>query len=114
MGKRDWQPATATVYSVEWRRGSNLPDSEVGFFHVVYSYSVGGERFTDEFTQIGREDEDFLKNDDTFEIRYNPANPRKSIYPAVQRRGILLPLLLGWAGILLLGLILTLMMKGRH
>jgi hypothetical protein len=85
-GKDKWLMAYATVFSCDWRGLSNQVDSPVGFYDVVYSYSVNGNQYTGNFSDYGMEDEEYLKRDDTFEIRYNPANPAKSYYPDLRTR----------------------------
>ena len=85
-GKDQWRTTTATVYSSDWRGLSNQVDSEVGFYDVIYSYSVDGIRYAGKFSDYGMEDEDYFKRNDTFEIRYNPADPAKSYYPNLRTR----------------------------
>jgi len=83
-GKDNWIPTTATVYSTEF---ADLPDtinSEVGHYHVTYTYTVSGVVYIGRFSDLGRQDESYFKRDDTFLVRYNPHFPAKSYYPALR------------------------------
>ncbi len=82
-GKDQWLPATAAVFSCDWTTRDNF-DSEVGHYHVIYSYSVNGNRYTGEFIDFGLENEEYFRRDDTFEIRYNPRDPSQSYYPELR------------------------------
>jgi hypothetical protein len=96
-GKDRWLPATATVHTCEW---SDLPDqvnSEVGHYHVVYSYVADGERYTGKFADYGNQHESHLDPGDTFTIRFNPRHPSRSYYPDRRTRHafVLICLLIG-------------------
>src|SRR5450631_1057616 len=83
-GKDNWIPIAATVYSCEYTDLPNMINSEVGHYHVTYTYGVNGEIHRGEFVDFGRQDESYFKRDDTLFVRYNPHNPAKSYYPALR------------------------------
>ena len=59
-------------------------NSSVGYYTVVYSYTVGGEFYTGKFVDFGRSDESYLKRNDTVSIRYYPHRPAESYYPELR------------------------------
>jgi Protein of unknown function (DUF3592) len=80
-GKDTWVPVAAKVYSCEYVDLPNTINSEIGDYHVTYSYEVDGQYYIGRFIDFGRMDEDYFRRDDTVEVRYNPQNPSKSCYP---------------------------------
>jgi hypothetical protein len=86
-GRNQWEPTTAIVFSCDWAflndEGRYGP---VGWHKVVYSYTAGGERYSGEFSDYGSEDEEYFGRNDTIEIRYDPAHPARSYYPALRTR----------------------------
>jgi hypothetical protein len=85
-GKDLWTPITAVVFSCEWTSLPNQTDSEVGHYHVVYSYSVANERYVGRFVDYGLQQESYLHPGDTFTIRYDPSHPSRSYYPDLRTR----------------------------
>ena len=79
-GRDRWPPVTATVFSVEFVNLPDQVDASTGRYHVVYSYSVDGERYTGRFADYGMADESYLKRGDTIEVRYNPRDPAASFF----------------------------------
>ena len=79
--KSDWQITTANIYSADWIDPTR---NDFGHYNVVYSYRVGEEIHTGEFSDYGSANETYLKRDDSIQIRYNPSNPGKSFYPEVR------------------------------
>ena len=82
-GRDKWLPIDATVYSCEYTSKPGV-DVSVGHYHVIYSYSVGGEIYTGQFVDYGMADEASLKRDDTVEVRYDPLHPERSFYPELR------------------------------
>ncbi len=80
-GKDNWVPTKATVYSREYTDLPNQINSEVGHYHVTYTYAVNGEFYDGRFVDFGRQDEEYFKRCDTLTVRYDPRNPSKSYYP---------------------------------
>ena len=101
--RADWQSTTANVYSVEWIEPNR---NDFGHYNVVYSYRVNAEMYIGEFADYGSADESYLKRDDSIQIRYDPANPKRSFYPeargATKRRLFFAGLGLGLALIVML------------
>jgi hypothetical protein len=80
-GKDRWVPTQAIVYSCDYTGLPNQINPEVGHHHVTYSYAVADEVYTGRFVDYGKEDEEYFKPGDTFEVRYDPRHPSKSYYP---------------------------------
>ena len=85
-GKDNWVPTTATIYSCDYTDLPNQINSEVGHYHVTYTYEVGGELYTGHFVDFGRQDENYFKRNDTLMVRYNPHDAGHSYYPALRTR----------------------------
>jgi len=78
--KEQWQITDALVSSVEWIEPSRY---EGGHYDVVYSYKVGEERYTGEFSDYVSRDNPLHAND-IISIRYCPEHPEKSYSPDLQ------------------------------
>jgi hypothetical protein len=85
-GKDLWLPAEATVFSCDWADLPDQVDSEVGHYHVVYSYQVDGAFYTGRLADYGMQDEEYFKRNDVFQVRYNPRKPAQSYYPDLRTR----------------------------
>jgi Protein of unknown function (DUF3592) len=85
-GKKSWMTTDAVVFSCDWMDLPDQIDSKVGHYHVVYTYRVDGTLYTGRFADYGMQDEEYLKRDEVFQIRYNPQNPEKSYYPELRTR----------------------------
>ena len=84
-GKDKWTPTVATVFSYAFTQGYRQVGA-VGYHVVVYSYSVEGARYSGNFSDYGRQDDEYLKPNDTFPIKYNPRHPSRSYYPDLRTR----------------------------
>jgi hypothetical protein len=86
--KEQWQMAEALIYSCDWIKPDERSE---GYYGVVYSYKVGEERYTGEFSDYSSDKP--LHRDDVISIRYCPEQPQKSFYPkretAIGRRLLL-------------------------
>ena len=51
---------------------------------MVYSYKVGEDRYTGEFSDYSREQDTPLYGNDVISIRYCPEHPARSYYPEIQ------------------------------
>lgn len=85
-GKEAWRPVEARVYSCDWTDLPDQIDSAIGHYHVVYTYHVEGEIYTGRFADYGMQDEEYLKRNDVFEVKYNSRNPARSYYPELRTR----------------------------
>jgi hypothetical protein len=83
QGRDRWIAVQATAYSCEWTSLRQWDDG-VGYWHVVYEYSVGGERYIGKFADFASSSDEYLKPGDNFEIRYNPRKPWQSYYPELR------------------------------
>jgi len=84
--KDSWQSSEAPVFSCDWTDLPDQVDSEVGHYHVVYSYQVNGVLYTGRFADYGMRDEEYFKRNDVFQVRYNPRKPAQSFYPDLRTR----------------------------
>lgn len=118
-GRNRWLPATATLDTREWvaDQGSDKSSpSPLGHWHVEYSYTVAGERFTGRFADFASEDDEYLKPGQHFEIRYNPRKPAQSYYPKLQTQLPFLVLFVAM-GVVLAALLLVVLlgeMRAAH
>ena|SRR5579884_1401647 len=85
-GRDRWLPVTATVFTCEWTQKPGTGDGSIGHHRVVYSYSVDGNRYSGQFSDLGLEFEDYLKPGDAFTVRYDPDNRSRSYYPDLRTR----------------------------
>jgi len=83
-GKDQWISASATVYSSASTYLPQAVSSEVGHYHVIYSYWVNSTIYTDKFVDYGMQDECYLRRNEELEICYNPRNPSQSYYPGLR------------------------------
>ena len=74
------------MFSCDWTDLPNQIDSEVGHYHVVYTYRVNGTIYTGRFADYGMQDEEYLKRDDVFQIKYDPRKLSRSYYPDLRTR----------------------------
>jgi hypothetical protein len=80
-GRNDWLPIKATVCSVDWTDLPETVNSDVGHYHVVYSYRVDDVIYTGKFVDYGTRVESYFKRDDELPVRCNPRHPSRSYYP---------------------------------
>lgn len=111
-GRDRWIPTTALVYSCDWTGLENQVDSEVGFYNVIYSYSVGDERYAGKFSDYGMQNESYFHRGDTFTIRYDPSHPSRSYYPELRTRRKLVLTALGFGAGLALFVSLVTSLRG--
>jgi hypothetical protein len=83
-GKDNWVPTSALIYSCKYTELPEQTSTEVGHYHVTYSYEVNGERYIGRFADFGRQDESYFKRDDTIVVRYNPRDAKRSYYPELR------------------------------
>ena len=99
--KEQWQIADALVYSVDWIQGSRNDEPH---YDVVYSYKVGEERYTGQFSDYGADKR--FHADDTISIRYCPEHPAKSFCPDARAplvsRWMLFAVMMGTAAVVFL------------
>lgn len=85
-GKDRWVPTNAEIFSCDWADLEDQIDSDVGYYNVVYSYVVAGERYVGKFTDFGFQRESYFRRGDTFIVRYDPNRPSRSYYPDLRFR----------------------------
>jgi hypothetical protein len=104
-GRDRWTTAQAIVDSRDWTSADGS-DHSVGRWHVVYEYTVAGERYIGKFTDFQSGDEEYLGPGDRFEIRFNPRRPTQSYYPELRTQTYFLAVCIGIAIVLAVLMIL--------
>ena len=76
-----WTPTEATVYSAEWidPQGENR-----GCWQVSYSYRVGDDYFSGQFTDFSSEGASTYQKGEALGIEYLQESPAKSRVPGIQ------------------------------
>jgi hypothetical protein len=85
-GRDRWLPTRAEIFSCDWTDLEDQTDSEVGYYHVVYSYVVAEERYLGKFADYGFQSESYFRRGDTFTVLYDPSRPSRSYYPELRTR----------------------------
>jgi hypothetical protein len=104
---QDWRSTEALVYSVEWFDATRY---DSGHYKVVYSYTVGNERYVGRFDDYGSPEEDYLHRDDTIRIEYDPEHPQHNRYQAAREPRFGLPKWAGWSFRILVGVLVLLIL----
>src|ERR1017187_1264786 len=75
---QDWQLVIANVFSAEWIDATR---NDFGHYSLVYTYRVGDEIYRGESSDYRPAADEYLKRDDSIQVRYDPSNPKRSFYP---------------------------------
>jgi hypothetical protein len=104
---RSWQSKEATIYSAEW---IDPQGEQRGCWRVTYSYRVGDEYYSGQFTDWSSEDISSYRKNETLPIEYSTEDPSQSRVPGITRYwdSIKIPVLIGAAFALLVMMIIFL------
>jgi hypothetical protein len=95
-GQRSWQSKEATIYSAEW---IDPQGEQRGCWRVAYSYRVGDEYYSGQFTDWSSADISSYRKNETLSIEYSIEDPSRSRVPGITRYwdAIKIPVLIGAA-----------------
>jgi hypothetical protein len=106
-GQRSWQSKEATIYSAEW---IDPQGEQRGCWRVTYSYRVGDEYYSGQFTDWSSGDISSYRKNETLPIEYSIEDPSQSRVPGITRYwdSIKIPVLIGAAFALIITMIIFL------